>query len=98
MKIDNSLVGVVPTTASGVPARLDRPAPQSNSSSTVSLSEASSRILAVEASAHESSGFNAAKVAALKQAISDGTFRIDVNLISKKLLDSAQNLLESQGA
>lgn len=97
MKIDNSLVGAVPSATSGVTPRAEKEVPQTNSSSTVSLSEASTRIQAVEASAHESSGFNAAKVAAIRQAISDGTFRIDVNLIAKKLLTSAQDLLETQG-
>ncbi len=98
MKIDSSLVGAVPTATSGSSPRVEKETPQKNSSSTVSLSEASARIQAVEASAHESSGFNAAKVAAIRQAISDGTFRIDVNLIAKKLLTSAQDLLEIQGA
>ena len=98
MKIDSSLVSAVPTATSGSSPRAEKIAPQNNSSSTVSLSDAAARIQAVEASAHESSGFNSAKVAAIRQAISDGTFRIDVNLIAKKLLTSAQDLLESQGA
>ncbi|MCE9633662.1 MAG: flagellar biosynthesis anti-sigma factor FlgM [Methylophilales bacterium] len=98
MKIDSSLVGAVPTATSGSTPRAEKEVPQKNSSSTVSLSEASARIQAVEASAHESSGFNAAKVAAIRQAIAEGTFRINPNMIARKLLASAQDLAQSQGA
>ena len=96
MKIDNSLISAVPTATSGGASRAEKITPQNNASSTVSLSEAAARIQALETSAHESTGFNAAKVAALRQAISDGTFRINPNLIAKKLLITARELQQSQ--
>jgi negative regulator of flagellin synthesis FlgM len=50
----------------------------------------------MEQSANQSSGFDAAKVAALKQAISEGKFQITPQMIAEKLLDTARELMQEQ--
>jgi negative regulator of flagellin synthesis FlgM len=102
MKIDSSTL-TVSLSGSNAPSVLlvrtsadDKSASSSSSSSTVSLSDASAKIQALESSAQQSSGFDAARVAAIKQAIREGKFQISPQMIAEKLLISARSLIQQQ--
>ena len=101
MKIDISSLNTALNGANGLPVRAEAekstPAPASTASN-VSLSEAASKIQALEEGARQSSGFDVARVAALKQAIAEGKFQVSPQMIAEKLLDSARNLLQEQVA
>lgn len=64
----------------------------------VSLSNTSSQIQALETSISEASGFDAGKVEAIKQAISEGKFKINPEQIADKLINSARELIAQQKA
>ena len=64
----------------------------------VSLSNTSSQIHALETSISEASGFDAGKVEAIKQAISEGKFKINPEQIADKLITSARELIAQQKA
>lgn len=99
MKIDTSSITSALTGSSSQSTRSDKTAsaPAQNAS-TVNLSDAAAKIQALEQSAQQSSGFDAARVAALKQAISEGKFQITPQMIAEKLLDTARNLMQEQAS
>jgi negative regulator of flagellin synthesis FlgM len=99
MKIDTSSITPALTGSSSQGSRTEKSVstPTSNAS-TVSLSDAAAKIQALEQSAQHSSGFDAARVAALKQAISEGKFQITPQMIAEKLLDTARDLMQEQAA
>ncbi len=100
MKIDTSSITTALTGSSSQGTRAEKSvsAPTSNAS-TVSLSDAAAKIQALEQSAQQSSGgFDAARVAALKQAISEGKFQITPQMIAEKLLDTARDLMQEQAS
>lgn len=93
MKIDgSSLSSSLPIGGGSPQTRTEKSAPAS--STNVSISDASSKLQALEAEARQSSGFDAARVAAIKQAISEGKFQINPQMIAEKLLATARDLLQ----
>jgi len=62
----------------------------------VTLSSTSTQIQTLSASISEASGFDAAKVEAIKQAISEGKFTINPEAIADKLIASTRELLAQQ--
>lgn len=99
MKIDGSLLS---TTVSGTTGQA--PSRQKNAASTssspaktgldsVSLSGTSSQMQALETSINQSSGFDAAKVEAIKKAISEGSYSINPEKIADSLLASVRELV-----
>jgi negative regulator of flagellin synthesis FlgM len=99
MKIDTTAITSTLTGSNGQSSRTEKSvsAPSSNAS-TVSLSDAAAKIHALEQGAQQSSGFDAARVAALKQAISEGKFQITPQMIAEKLLDTARDLMQEQAS
>ncbi|HEY7986299.1 MAG TPA: flagellar biosynthesis anti-sigma factor FlgM [Methylophilaceae bacterium] len=99
MKIDTSSITSALTGSGSQSTRTEKSvsAPTSNAS-TVSLSDAAAKIQALEQSAQGASGFDAARVAALKQAISEGKFQITPQMIAEKLLDTARDLMQEQAS
>jgi len=99
MKIDGStrtgaLTGNTAPTTRGAKA-----APQAGSSKSkdnVTLSSTSTQIQALETGISEASGFDTAKVDAIKQAISEGKFTINPEAIADKLITSTRELLAQQ--
>ena len=98
MKIDSStrtsaLTGNTPAARGGKSA-----AQPSNGGSqdSVQLSSMSTQIQAIETGISEASGFDAAKVEAIKQAISEGRFTINAEAIADKLISSTRELLAQQ--
>jgi negative regulator of flagellin synthesis FlgM len=65
-------------------------APNADPSTTVELSEAAAKLLAEGGAASQ---FDAAKVARIAQSISDGTYKINAEVIADKLIANAQELL-----
>jgi negative regulator of flagellin synthesis FlgM len=102
MKIDGSTSAspLTGTSSSGAPARGAKAASQSRASSAgqdnVTLSSTSSQIKALESGIAGASGFDAAKVGAIKQAISEGRFTINPELIADKLIASAKELVSQR--
>ncbi len=97
MKIDSSSITTALTGSSSQGSRTEKSvSTQTSNASTVSLSDAAAKIQALEQSAQQSSGFDAARVAALKQAIAEGKFQITPQMIAEKLLDTARDLMQEQ--
>lgn len=68
----------------------DSPAksPSPTTGDEVSLSPQAKRLAALEASAQQQSGVDEAKVAALKEAVDNGTYQVDSMAVSKKMLNT----------
>ena len=99
MKIDGSSRTSALTGNTAPAARGSKTAPQNGlgqAQDNVTLSSTSAHIQALEASIGEASGFDAAKVEAIKQAISDGKFTINPEAIADKLIASTRELLAQQ--
>ena len=99
MKIDNSsrtaaLTGNTAPAARGAKAASNTTGNQAQDN--VTLSATSTQIQALEAGIGEASGFDAAKVEAIKQAISEGRFTINPEAIADKLIASTRELLAQQ--
>lgn len=101
MKIDGTTRATSLTNTPSTSVRKNKTAPQNYQSGreqdNVTLSSASSSIQALESGIAEASGFDVAKVEAIKQAISEGRFSINPELIASKLWASAQELVSQQG-
>lgn len=96
MKVDGSLPAVTLTgSVAQAPAR-ERETAVTAPQDSVSLSSASSQLRALEASINESSGFDARKVEAIKQAISDGSFKVDPNKIADRLIAVSRESISQQ--
>lgn len=94
MKIEGSLPGTAVTgVTTPAPARGKDSAAGSLKQDSVSLSDTSAQLQALEASIGQASGFDAAKVEALKQTISDGGFKINPEQIADNLLASTRDLV-----
>lgn len=97
MKIDSS-TRTSPLTGNTAPtARGEKPAAQSGGAQdNVQLSNMSTQIKALETSIGDASGFDAAKVEAIKQTIGEGRFTINSDAIADKLISSTRELLAQQ--
>jgi negative regulator of flagellin synthesis FlgM len=71
-----------------------KPAAADATGSSVQLSSTAASLLAANASTPE---FDAAKVEKIKQAIADGSYKVNPEAIADKLLSNAQELLSSAG-
>lgn len=97
MKIDSSTRTVPPTGNTAPSARGNKPAaPVGGAQDNVQLSSISTQIQALETGIREASGFDAAKVDAVKQAISEGRYTINPDVIADKLISSTRELLAQQ--
>lgn len=93
MKIEGSLRGTAVTGVTNpAPARGKDSASSALKQDSVSLSDASSQLQALEVSVNQAPGFDAAKVEALKQTISEGRYKINPEQIADNLVASAREL------
>jgi negative regulator of flagellin synthesis FlgM len=69
------------------------PVPDSEDSTSVQMSETASTLL----DSKDQGGFDAEKVARLRQAVADGTYRVNAEAIADRLLANAQDLLGKIG-
>jgi len=76
------------------PARTDGsgPAPDSN----VRISDLSSRLTEMQATLGASEAFDTQRVAAIKQAITDGRFKVNPEAVADKLLANVREMLEGK--
>ena len=100
MKIDSSPRTTPVAGTTSAPARGPKSAPQKSpgmgGQDNVTISSTSSQIQAIDSGLAEASGFDTAKVEAIKQAISEGRFSIHPELIADKLIASAKELVLQQ--
>lgn len=99
MKIEGSNRAATLTGNTAPAARGGKAATQTNpgtAQDSVTLSSTSTQIQALEAGINEASGFDTAKVEAIKQAISEGRFTINPEAIADKLIASTRELLAQQ--
>jgi negative regulator of flagellin synthesis FlgM len=75
----------------GTPASLQQP-----SSTSVSLGAAATQLQSMESSMASSPVADAAKVAEIRQAISDGRFKVDSTLVADRLIETVRELIGSQ--
>lgn len=99
MKIDGSIRGTALTGASNqASTRAKDTAANTTGQDSVSLSNTSSQLNALEASVSQSSGFDASKVEAIKQAISQGSFKANPEKIADGMLTYTRDFVSQQKA
>ena len=101
MKIDNSAKTVVSIVSSDGQKRTDKAAganPQpASTSEKVDLSPLSSQLQAIEHGMASDGVFDMEKVQEIKQAISEGRFKVNAEVVADRLLDTVKELLRAQG-
>lgn len=102
MKIDNSFKTL---TTSAIPEEPRRPANKAASdggsapsSDSVQISPLSAHLHAIEQGFADTPIVNSARVAELKQAISDGHFKVDAGKVADRLLSTVQELIRAHKA
>lgn len=100
MKIDkpakpipaNLLEGTARAPGKGSPSSS---APQQSETTSVSLGSTAAQLRSLEGDIANGPVINAAKVAEIKQAISDGRFKVNANAVADNLLETVRNLIGS---
>jgi negative regulator of flagellin synthesis FlgM len=72
------------------------PQPQASGGTSVHLGSTSAHLLSMEASMANSPVVDAAKVAEIKQAISEGRFQVHSEVVADRLIETAKELIGSQ--
>lgn len=99
MKINNTTPNLGNVTNSDTKARIARDTAQTTASSgdaEVRLSTLSSRMLQMESVIADTPVVNAAKVAEIKQAITEGRYQVNPEKIADGLIRSVQQMLKDQ--
>lgn len=98
MKIDNSVkqTGGNATVSRRDGARTPPPTQASEQGADVALSPLSSRLQEIESSLATSPAIDSERIAEIRQAISQGTFKIDASKIADGLLDNVRQMLDRQ--
>lgn len=106
MKIDNSIKPIVgkpaeeshPAPANGKPTNGQATTGAENPGVSVDLSPLSSKLQSVEASSNTSEAANPARVDEIRQAISDGRFKVNPEVVADRLLATVQELIRAYRA
>jgi len=99
VKIDNSLKSVVSTATSSGTARSGNGATTASSGSggeSVQVSSLASQMQAIDAGMANTPIVDAKHVAAIRQAIADGLFKVNPDVVADHLLATARELLQSR--
>ena len=99
MKIDNSIKPVGSAAVSGGGAKPGKSTTVSANSSggdSVQLSPLASQMQAIDAGMANTPVVDAANVAAIRQAIADGLFKVNPDVVADHLLATARELLQSR--
>jgi len=78
--------------AQGVAPEKTSSAQNAGESSTVTVTDSALKLLQIEKTLAEIPGFDAEKVASIKQALSDGSYTINTDSIAEKLISFEQDL------
>jgi negative regulator of flagellin synthesis FlgM len=99
MKIDSSIKSVSTGATSGGAARPSKgaaTAPSSSGGDRVQLSPLSSQLQAIESSMTDTPVVDTARVAEIRQAIAEGRFKVNPDVVADHLLQTARELLKSK--
>lgn len=99
MKIENSPKNVISITGGDTPKRAEKaaaaPARPAASQEKVELSALSSQLKAAGTGLAGDGVFDTAKIQEIKQAISDGRFKVNAEVVADRLLDTVKELLQA---
>lgn len=99
MKIDNKAGKPLPTTSSGEAgslrgkSRAPAPVAQQSDSTSVSLGAQTMKLQSMANSMANTPVVDAGKVAEIKQAISEGRFKVDSGVVADHLLETVRDLI-----
>lgn len=97
MKIDKSLQPVTTVSVSDGKRRTDvTPNPTTGQENNVHLSPNVTKLQNIDSNSASSSVVDAARVQEIKQAISEGNFRINPEVVADRLLETVKELIESK--
>ena len=97
MKIDKSLQPVTTVSVSDGKRRVDiTPAPNTEQENNVHLSSNITKLQNLDSSAASGSIVNTARVQEIKQAISEGNFQINPEVVADRLLETVKELIQSK--
>lgn len=101
MKIDKTSKPL-PASSVGDKSRVDTgkakksPAPSTSDSTSVSLGSTASQLHSMESSMANTPVVDAGKVSEIKQAISDGRFKVNSAVVADKLVESVKSLISNK--
>lgn len=101
MKIDSNNGTAALTASTATAPRAAKPVDQGSPAAqqdNVTLSPTATQIQSLETGINQSSGFDTAKVEALKQSINEGRYTVNPEAIADKLISSARELLSQHQA
>lgn len=99
MKIDSSIKLISISTVNGGSSRSGKDAanaPGSGGGDRIQLSPLSSRLQAIETGMADTPVVDSARVAEIRQAIAEGRFRVNPDVVADHLLQTARELLRSR--
>lgn len=99
MKIDSSVKSLGNNSLGGGTARAGKGTPSSPGSGggdRVQLSALSSQLQAIESSVADTPVVDSARVAEIRQAIAEGRFKVNPDVVADNLLQTARELLRSR--
>jgi negative regulator of flagellin synthesis FlgM len=100
VKIDNSIRTVAGVPVSDGQKRTDKTAdatpPRAPSAANVRLSSLSAQLQAIDSNLANSGVVDTARVAEIKQAISEGHFKVNPEAVADRLLQTVKELIQSQ--
>lgn len=101
MKIDHTVKSIAAGTITGDRPSQARAAPAGNTApggAKVELSALSSRLHAIEVGLEDAKIVDSARVAEIKQAISEGRFRVNSEVVADRLIDTVKELIRAHKA
>ncbi len=97
MKIDKSLQPVTTVSVSDGKRRVDiTPTPNTEQENNVHLSSNITKLQNLDSSSASGSIVNTARVQEIKQAISEGNFKINPEVVADRLLETVKELIQSK--
>ncbi len=98
MKIDSSIksLGTGAVSGGGRSGKSAASAPNSGGGERVQLSALSSQMQAIESSMADTPVVDSARVAEIRQAIAEGRFKVNPDVVADNLLQTARELLRSR--
>ena len=98
MKVENSIQPITGVSVNDGQRRVDKAkgTDTSPAENNVHISPQSSQLQRAESNAPSSSVVDAARVQEIKQAINDGSFKVNPEVVADKLLETVRELIQSK--